>query len=201
MSIKFLGGLFIIVTGIILMTSSIGLGIGGESFQDTYPVLNEWNNSGTHDNTFSDANGNLLIDNLTTDLDTGTFTSNVFTNGEIEVNNIVYEAENIVTQGSNTRSIELVVRGVNENGAIIDESNYTLENGKYSIPVETLQNNQYNGYQFVVNMEAEDNESALLNELTVSGENISEDQTGIFSQIIGMILIVIGMMVLFKDVF
>jgi hypothetical protein len=50
-------------------------------------------------------------------------------------------------------------------------------------------------------MEAEDNQSALLNELTVSGENISEDQTGIFSQIIGMILIVIGMMVLFKDVF
>lgn len=200
MIIKALGGAVVVAVGLLLVSTGIGLGFGGSEFEDTYPINDEWDNSGTHDNTFSNVDGDLVINNLTAnELDTGTFTSDIFTNGEIEINNIVYEASNIRTTGD-ARTIQLDVRGVDSDGTIIDEVNYTLENGRYSVPVEELQDQDYNGYQFVVNLEAEDDTSPELVELVVQGNTFSEKEGNLLSTAIGWLLFFVGLMVILRDV-
>lgn len=197
MKIKAVGGAVVIAVGLLLLSTGLGLGFAGDAFQDIYPVNDEWSNNGTHDNTFSDVDGNLLVDNTTEN--TGTFTSDVRTNGEIEINNIVYETSNIKDTGTQRR-INLTVKGLNENDAIVDEVKYELENGRYSVPVSDLQGQKYNGYKFVVDLEAEGDTSPELNSLRIQGDTYTDD-SDLLSTAIGWLLVFAGIIMVVRDVF
>ena len=195
-----MAGSVLIGVGLLVMFTGMNLGIiGGTSYTDTFPVDNEWSNSGTHENTFTDTENRLVIDDLSSDPASGTFVSDDQTNGEsVSINNIVYEAGNIKTTGE-TRTIELVIQGKVDN-SVVESTTIELENGRFSVPVQGLSNQNFDSYNFIVNLESEAESSPKLSELQVSGYKFEDDT---LNERLGFVfqwlLIFLGLLMVMRD--
>lgn len=199
---KTIAGAFVLAVGFLLVASGLTFGFSGDDYIHTYPSSDEWANNGSHDNTISDADGNLILENLTAnELDTGTFTSEAISNNDsIDINNLVYEASDIEEENPE-RNIELIVRGLDDTNAIVESETYNLTNGRYSLGVDGLQETSYSSYQFVVNLESNDDTSPVLNSLRISGISYEDDQSNLLANGIGYLFIFIGFMMAIGGVY
>lgn len=195
-----MAGSVLIGVGILVMFTGMNLGnIGGTSYTDIFPGGNEWSNSGTHDNTFNDTENRLVIDDLSSDPASGTFISDDQTNGQsVSVNNIVYEAGNIKTTGE-TRTIELIIQGKVDN-SVVETTTVELENGRFSVPIQGLSNQNFDSYNFIVNLESENSSSPHLSELQISGDEFGDDT---LNERLGFVfqwlLIFLGLLMVMRD--
>lgn len=144
----------------------------GSSFDDNYPIGDAWAASGTHFNTFSDADGSLVIDNVSQG--SGYFVSDVINNsGSLEIERIDFTASNVAP--NQDRVIELTVRGL-VNGSIEGVRTYTIEeNGFNSIPTENLSERRFDSYEFRIDLTTGGSTSPELDSLSVQGQSYPED--------------------------
>lgn len=167
---QFIVGALLITLGLITLATSPYVAPEG-TFEDSYPVDQEWSVSGTHDNTLSDADGNLVLDDNN---EAGKFTSDVIDKEQlIEIERIVYESNEI--KPSQDKEIDLTVYGYKDDAVEQDRVIEIRENGRFSKGLGNLSNNIYDSYSFEAELRTDSSESPELNELVLSGRTYQDD--------------------------
>jgi len=167
---QFIVGALLITLGLITLATSPYVAPEG-TFEDSYPVDQEWSVSGTHDNTLSDADGNLVLDDNN---EAGKFTSDVIDKEQlIEIQRIVYESNEI--KPSQNKEIDLTVYGYKDDAVEQDRVIEIRENGRFSKGLGNLSNNIYDSYSFEAELRTDSSESPELNELVLSGRTYQDD--------------------------
>lgn len=167
---QFLTGALLITLGLITLATSPYVAPEG-TFEDSYPVDEEWGVSGTHDNTLSDADGNLVLDDHN---EPGTFTSDILDKEQlIEFQRIVYESNEI--KPSQNKEIDLTVYGYKDDAVEEDRVIEIRENGRFSKSLGNLSNNIYDSYSFEAELRTDTSQSPELNELVLSGRTYQND--------------------------
>ncbi len=167
---QFIVGALLITLGLITLATSPYVAPEG-TFEDSYPVDQEWSVSGTHDNTLSDADGNLVLDDNN---EAGKFTSDVIDKEQlIEIQRIVYESNEI--RPSQNKEIDLTVYGYKDDAVEQDRVIEIRENGRFSKGLGNLSNNIYDSYSFEAELRTDSSESPELNELVLSGRTYQDD--------------------------
>lgn len=179
------------VTGIITLVTSPYV-TPDSVFQDTYPVNDEWGLNGTHDNTISDAEGSLIIDDTN---ENGVYESDTIDSEQlIEFERIVYEANNI--RNNQDQIIDITIQGLKD-GAIEDSRVIEVrEDGRHSVNTGNLTRSDYDSYKFIVDLETGSSTSPELSELSITGRTYLEEDY--ISLSVFLILFFLGMLKMIK---
>jgi len=120
-----------------------------QPFEDEYPDGQEWGGFGTHDNTTTNEDGELTLEDGE---DTGTFQSNVFQESDGTIVNLVeVDGRQLSYVGSNQRKAYLVMEGYMD-GEVVEEHEFQVSNEPKIID-EDLFSEQVEAYSYRFELE------------------------------------------------
>jgi len=160
---EFLIGSLLIAVGFAVYSSG-GLSANSDTFTDSYPGGSDWSTFGDTQNTFTDADGNLVLDSTGS---TGYFYSDTFSKQrELRVDRVIYDADNIA---ANQDEVIYLTVELLDDGAVVDTVQHTVdEEGRYAIPLGNISDSYYESYRFDVEI-ASASPSPELSELSFEG--------------------------------
>lgn len=192
---RFIIGSFLIAVGILISATGVGLAdIGGTGYKDTYPDNQTWGQFGTHDNTKTDVDGYLTLQDNT---NTGTYTSDAFDpSGTITIETVIYEVSNLQ---QNQKLANLTIQGLDNNSAVVDSYEVKAKNGKYSANLGNFSNNEFDQYRFKVFMEdtqGTTSDKPVFEYLSVAGVQTDPEPSEGLETIMSLFFMAIGLLVI-----
>lgn len=200
---KIVSGGFLIVVGMILATTNIGVSLDQfTQFEDEYPYNNDWSNNGTLNNLEQNNKDNLIVSSGSS----GTFESqNILKEGELKLDRIVTSVE----LGGTDDEITLNFETLSSNGAVIQSESKVLDEESDFIPVDSFDN--YNGsarpfgYRFTYNISTDGTGTEpKVQTLNVAGSYDLAAEDSIISnlnQVLGLLFVGLGLIMILSIFF
>ena len=180
--------------------TEFGLLQGFQSFEDSFPDGNDWSVFGSHEDTRTDSEGRLSLEDeaLEDDEDVGVYRSNIFRVSDATiVDRLEFEGDQMKYEGSNQRRGYLTLQGYID-GEVEEEHEFQIRNSPKVIDEEIF-DEIVDSYSFEVELEREDSTSPKFVYLDVEGTTSSR----LFSQAVTdvavqlLLALLLGMAVLY----